>query len=74
MKVLFKNSQGVKREIATVGTRESAYEEINKFCAERNYEIPYYRSIKRGNETKIDVGSYTEFFYIVEDLNQVKGE
>ena len=67
MKVLFKNSQGVKREIATVDTRESAYEEINKFCAERNYEPHYFRTVEQDNVLKVDVGSHTEFFYIVKE-------
>lgn len=67
MKVLFKNSQGQKREIAEVSDMNEAYQEIYKFCADRNYEIPYFRGIKRDDGFKIDVGSHTEFFYIVED-------
>lgn len=67
MKVLFKNSQGQKREIAEVSDMNEAYQAIYKFCTDRNYEIPYYRGIKRDDEFKIDVGSHTEFFYIVED-------
>lgn len=63
-KVLFKNSNGIKREIAKVTNMEEAYEEINKFCSERNFEIFYTRSWKRDATTIVDVGSHTEFFYI----------
>lgn len=67
MKVLFKNSRRQKREIAEVSTVEEAYQAICKFCSDRNFEIHYYRTIKRNNEIKVDVGSHTEFFYIFED-------
>ena len=68
MKVLFENSKGQTREIAKVKTTEQAYEEINKFCSERNYEIRLMREWKKDNVTIVDVGSYTEFFHIVEDI------
>lgn len=67
MKVLFKNSQGQKREIAEVKSVNEGYVEIQKFCTERNYEPHYYRTVKRDNVLKVDVGSHTEFFYIVEE-------
>lgn len=67
MKVLFKNSRGQKREIAEVSDMNEAYQAIYKFCSDRNFEIPYYRGVNRDDGFKIDVGSYTEFFYIVED-------
>lgn len=68
MKVLFENSKGQTREIAEVKTIEQAYKEINKFCSERNYEIRLMREWRKDNVTIVDVGSYTEFFHIVEDI------
>lgn len=63
-KVFFKNSKGVKREIAEVENLTEAYDKINEFCSERKFEIFYTRSWKRGETIIVDVGSYTEFFYI----------
>lgn len=73
MKVLFKNSQGVKREIAEVESVNEGYVEIQKFCTARNYEPHYYRTIERDNVLKVDVGSHSEFFYIVK-VEEVKGD
>lgn len=67
MKVLFRNSRGIAREIAEVATVEEAYQEINKFCEERNFTIHYTRGWVEGDGvTVVDVGSHTEFFHIVE--------
>lgn len=72
MKVLFENSKSQTREIAEVETMEQAYEEINKFCTERNFEIRYMRNWKQGNVTIVDVGSHTEFFHIVEEVVEIQ--
>lgn len=68
MKVLFKNSQGVKREIAEVNSKQEALNEIQKFCTERNFHVSYFRQWKQDEyTTKVDVGSWTEFFYIIKE-------
>ena len=65
--VLFENSKGQSRIIDTVENEESALKVINDFLNDHNYE-PYYRRIweKDDKTTVVDVGSYTEFFYIQE--------
>ena len=63
--VLFRNSRGEKRKIATVLTIKEAYSEIEKFCNDRNFKCHYMRSWTEEDETVVDVGSHTEAFYIV---------
>ena len=65
MKLYFENSQGVERVIAEVANEEEAYKEINKFCEERNFEIYYIRTWMSNGRKVYDVGSHTEFFYLV---------
>ena len=64
LKLVFKNSQGIKHEIADVQNEEEALKEIQKFCADRNYEIYYIRSALHYDVIKYDVGSWSEFFYL----------
>ena len=72
MKVLFENSYGEKREIANVSSIEDCWKAINKFLEKHNYKSYYSRSWKTNDgRTKIDVGSWSEFFYI-EDGNMRK--
>ena len=68
MKLYFENSQGKEREIAEVASEQEAFEEINKFCEERNFTIYYVRSWNVNGRKKFDVGSHTEFFYL--DTNE----
>lgn len=67
MKVYFENSQGIERVIGFANNEQWAYRIINEFCAERKFTIHYMRSWKdeRGR-TVVDVGSWSEFFYIEE--------
>lgn len=67
MKVWFENSHGVKREIATVETKEQAYEVIHRFCEERNFTIHYTRGWETKESSVVDVGSHTEFFHLTTD-------
>ena len=65
MKLYFENSRKERRIIAEPNTEEEAIKEINKFCDDRNFEVYYIRTWER-QETKVyDVGSHTEFFYLV---------
>lgn len=64
MKLLFQNSMGEERVIAEVDSCDEAVIEINKFCDERNFNIPYMRTWGEGERMCIDVGSHTEFFIV----------
>ena len=64
MKLIFKNSKGVERVIASPNNEEEAIKEIYKFCAERNFKIYYVRSWMENNRKVYDVGSWSEFFYL----------
>ena len=67
LNVMFENSNGQLRIIDTVENEESALKVINDFLNDHNYK-PYYLRIweKDDKTTVVDVGSYTEFFYIQE--------
>lgn len=67
MKVYFENSQGKKREIGQVDSKEKAFEIIENFLFEHNFTSYYTRYWEENGYLKIDVGSHTEFFYISKD-------
>ena len=78
-KLYFYNSFREVREIATFEdemtdkeVREAAFNEITKFCNERNFTI-YYTRLWNNSEgdTIIDVGSHTEFFHICPKIDFV---
>lgn len=66
MKLLFKNSTGKEIAIANVESEREAMKEINRFCAERDFKIPYYRCYGSLDEDGInfDVGSWSESFIL----------
>ena len=67
LNVMFENSKGQSRTIGTVENEESAFKVINDFLTDHNYKAYYKRTWKTDNKTTVvDVGSYTEFFYIQE--------
>jgi len=67
----FQNSQGVERLIAAVDTWDEVWRCIDEFIKQRNEGKPenkkfksyYIRTWKEDGRTKIDVGSWSEFFY-----------
>lgn len=66
-KVIFENSRHEEREISTAVDMEGAYKIIDKFLDEHNFKS-YYKNvyeIEKG-KTRVDVGSWSEFFYIQE--------
>ena len=66
-KVIFENSRYEEREIGTAVDMKGAYKIIDKFLEEHNFNS-YYKNvceIEKG-KTRVDVGSWSEFFYIVE--------
>lgn len=67
LNVIFKNSEGKKRIIGTIGSESGAFNLINNFLAEHNYKSYYKRAWKIDDKTTVvDVGSWTEKFYIQE--------
>ena len=65
-KVIFKNSKGQEREIGTDVDMNGAYKIIDKFLDDHNFKSYYKRVWEENGRTKVDVGSWSEFFYIVE--------
>ena len=65
-KVIFQNSRNEEREIGTAVDMNDAYDIIDKFLDEHNFEIYYRRVWKENGRTKVDVGSWSEFFYVEE--------
>ena len=68
MQVLFENSAKKKRNIGTASSMQDAMKVISDFLNQHNYKS-YYKRVWKVDEktTKVDVGSHTEFFYIIED-------
>ena len=67
----FENARGERRLIAAVDTWDEVYDCIQKFIDQRNMSKPenkqfkwyYTRTWKEDALTKIDVGSWSEFFW-----------
>lgn len=65
MKLYFENSRSERRIIAEPQTLDDAWNEIKKFCDERNFKIYYVRTWTEHSGLMIyDVGSHTEFFIL----------
>lgn len=73
----FKGSNGKVRDIATIQDEnktdkeilEEAMLHIRAFCAERHFKIYYTRIWNAGGKTIFDVGSHTEFFYLIPEVS-----
>ena len=70
MKLVFKNSNNKKQDIADVQNEEQAINEIKKFCHNKNYSIPYLSVTYHTNVIIYDVGSYTQCFYLYLENNE----
>ena len=65
MKLIFQNSRGEERVIAEPQDKKEAVKEINKFLDDHNYKSYYMIVCEDDNgRLRIDVGSWSEFFYI----------
>ena len=64
MKLYFQNSRGVDRLIAEPSNREEVVKEINKFLDDYNYKSYYTQVCEDNGRLMIDVGSWSEFFYL----------
>ena len=65
-KVIFENSKKQEREIGTVIDMNGAYKIIDKFLDKHNFKSYYKRVWEENGRTKVDVGSWSEFFYVEE--------
>ena len=63
-RVIFQNSRKQEREIGTAADINSAYDVIDKFIDEHNYKSYYKRAWEENGMIKVDVGAWSEFFYI----------
>ena len=73
MKLVFQNSRGHERTIADVVDENGALKEINNFCYEHGYVIPYIRTFTDDDGVTVyDVGSHTEFFKLYPDNKEQK--
>lgn len=62
--VYFENSYGERRIIGVASSCRGANVIILDFLKAHNYKSYYWRVTENENETCIDVGSWSEFFYI----------
>lgn len=65
-KVQFKNSKGKIRFIGQAKTKEKAFKIIDDFLFDKNFKS-WYKKVRELDDktTIVDVGSHTEFFYII---------
>lgn len=63
----FENSQGLRREIGRPQSTEEIFQLIKDFLKAHNYKS-YYTRIWKNEEDEIyyDVGSWSEFFVLIE--------
>lgn len=65
MQLSFQNSIGERKIIAMPLSKNELIFEINKFLREHNYKSHYMNVCEyEENKLRIDVGSWTEFFYV----------
>ena len=64
MKLHFKNSQGKEKLIAECETVGECHKKIQKFLDDHDYKSYYLRTREHDGRIQIDVGSYSEFFFI----------
>lgn len=65
MQLSFQNSIGERKIIAVPLSKNELIFEINKFLREHNYKSHYMNVCEyEENKLRIDVGSWTEFFYV----------
>lgn len=80
--LVFKGDHGNTREIAKIHDFDDASKPksddeiiqeanllIRAFCAERNFKIYYTRVWNRNGITIFDVGSHTEFFHLIPEVD-----
>ena len=66
IKVIFQNYVGHERKIGNAVDKKEAFRIIDKFLEEHNFKSYYKRVWEENGRTKVDVGSWTEFFFLQE--------
>lgn len=75
MNLYFQNSQGKKRIIAkNLSDKRQISEEINKFLKKHNFKCYYTRCWYDGEYTVYDVGSWTEFFLVDDNVMESESD
>ena len=64
MKLVFKNSNNKKQDIADVKNEEQAIYEIKKFCCNKNFNISYIAVTYHPNVIIYDIGNNMKLFYL----------
>ena len=72
MKLEFSNSQAQRRIIGNPATYEEAMGIIKNFLKNHRYKSYYTRLTFLDDEIEIDVGSWSEFFYLSEIPENIK--
>lgn len=67
MRVEFENSRGERREIGTAENGKECWKIISDFLDDHNFKSYYQRISEDNGSLWIDVGSHTEFFWVVDD-------
>ena len=67
LNVYFENSYGKRRLIGTAPTYQGANQVISSFLKAYDYHSYYWNVSEVDGETRVDVGSWSEFFYIKPD-------
>lgn len=75
MVVTFKDKYGNERSIGSCDSKKSAFKLIDDFLASHNYKSYYYRTSYDvdNNRLVVDVGSWSEFFYIYGEEGDLSG-
>ena len=64
MIVFFQDQYGNRQDIGRASDFQDACHIIRNFLHQRGYESPYSRFSQEGPEVFVDVGSWSEFFYV----------
>lgn len=67
-RVFFFNTSGMRREIGKGRTAKKARKIISKFLNEKKFKSYYWRTWEEDGCIRIDVGSWSEFFDIKEEV------
>ena len=71
-RVIFQNSRQEERQIGLADDIDHANKIINKFLDDHNFKSYYTRGWMENERMCLDVGSWTEFFYIEEIKDEEK--
>lgn len=67
-KVFFFNNYGMRREIGKGRTVKKARKTISRFLDKKNFKSYYWRTWEENGCLRVDVGSWSEFFDIKEEV------